>query len=98
MSLQSKGVSRVFSNTAVQKHQFFNAWPSFWLSVIMGEAKMDLCLWSIAGQEQILLTLPVSSRIRFRVSMGINHALHWGSHRYMEHSSLGEKNIFPENH
>ena len=98
MSLQSKGVSRVFSSTAVQKHQFFNAWPSFWLSVIMGEAKMDLCLWSIAGQEKILFTLPVASRIRFRVSMGINHALHWGSHRYMEHSSLGEKNIFPENH
>ena len=25
ISLQSKGLSRVFSNTAVQKHQFFNA-------------------------------------------------------------------------
>ena len=25
MSLQSKGLSRVFSNTTVQKHQFFNA-------------------------------------------------------------------------
>ena len=28
MSLQSKGLSRVFSNTTVQKHQFFNAQPS----------------------------------------------------------------------
>ena len=27
-SLQSKGLSRVFSNTAVQKHQFFSAQPS----------------------------------------------------------------------
>ena len=27
-SLQSKGLSRVFSNTAVQKHQFFGAQPS----------------------------------------------------------------------
>ena len=27
-SLQSKGVSRVFSNTTVQKHQFFGAQPS----------------------------------------------------------------------
>ena len=26
MSLQSKGLSRVFSNTAVQKHQFFSAY------------------------------------------------------------------------
>ena len=28
MSLQSKGLSRVFSKTIVQKHQFFNAQPS----------------------------------------------------------------------
>ena len=30
ISLQSKGLSRVFSNTTVQKHQFFGAQPSFW--------------------------------------------------------------------
>ena len=30
ISLQSKGLSRVFSNTTVQKHQFFNAQPSVW--------------------------------------------------------------------
>ena len=28
ISLQSKGLSRLFSNTTVQKHQFFSAWPS----------------------------------------------------------------------
>ena len=28
LSLQSKGLSRVFSNTTVQKHQFFDAQPS----------------------------------------------------------------------
>ena len=28
--LQSKGLSRVFSNTTVQKHQFFSAQPSLW--------------------------------------------------------------------
>ena len=28
VSLQSKGLSRVFSNTTVQKHQFFGAQPS----------------------------------------------------------------------
>ena len=27
ISLQSKGLSRVFSNTTVQKHQFFSAQP-----------------------------------------------------------------------
>ena len=32
ISLQSKGLSRVFSNTTVQKHQFFGAQPSLWFS------------------------------------------------------------------
>ena len=30
ISLQSKGLSRVFSSTTVQKHQFFEAQPSLW--------------------------------------------------------------------
>ena len=30
ISLLSKGLSRVFSNTIVQKHQFFGAQPSLW--------------------------------------------------------------------
>ena len=30
ISLQSKGLSRVFSKTAVQKHQFFSTQPSLW--------------------------------------------------------------------
>ena len=30
ISLQSKGFSRVFSNTTVQKHQFFGAQPFLW--------------------------------------------------------------------
>ena len=30
ISLLSKGLSRVFSNTTVQKHQFFGAYPSLW--------------------------------------------------------------------
>ena len=29
-SLQSRGLSRVFSSTAVRKHQFFGAQPSLW--------------------------------------------------------------------
>ena len=32
ISLQSKGLSRVFSNTTVQKHQFFCIQPSLWSS------------------------------------------------------------------
>ena len=30
ISLQSKGLSRVFSNTTDRKHQFFGAQPSLW--------------------------------------------------------------------
>ena len=30
ISLLSKGISRVFSNTAIQKHHFFSAQPSLW--------------------------------------------------------------------
>ena len=30
ISLQSKGLSRVFSNTTVPKHQFFSTQPSLW--------------------------------------------------------------------
>ena len=32
ISLQSKGLSRVFSSTIVQKHQFFGLQPSLWSS------------------------------------------------------------------
>ena len=32
ISLQSKGLSRVFSNTTVQKHQVFGAQPSLWFN------------------------------------------------------------------
>ena len=32
ISLQSKGLSGVFSNTTVQKHQFFGVQPSLWSS------------------------------------------------------------------
>ena len=32
ISLQSKGLSRVFSSTTVQKHQFFGAEPCLWSS------------------------------------------------------------------
>ena len=32
ISLQSKGLARVFSNITVQKHRFFSAQPSLWSS------------------------------------------------------------------
>ena len=49
--LQSKGLSRVFSNTIVQKHQFFGAQPSLWFNSFIHTCPpgksialaMDLC-------------------------------------------------------
>ena len=38
IALQSKGLSRVFSNTTVQKHQFFGAQPCLWSSC-------HICTW-----------------------------------------------------
>ena len=35
ITLQSKGLSRVFSNTTVQKHQFFDTQPSLWSSFMV---------------------------------------------------------------
>ena len=38
ISLQSKGLSRVFSNTTFQKHQLFGAQPSIWFG-------SHICTW-----------------------------------------------------
>ena len=38
ISLQSKGPSRVFSNTTVEKHQSFGAQPSYW-------SNSHICTW-----------------------------------------------------
>ena len=46
ISLQSKGLSRVFSNTAVQKHQFFSTQPSL----------VQLSIPSLATGKTIVLT------------------------------------------
>ena len=53
ISLQSKGLWRVFSNTTVQKHQFFSAQPSLWSNSHISTWHwknhsfdyMDLCLY-----------------------------------------------------
>ena len=43
ISLQSKGLSRVFSNTTVQKHQFFGAQPS-------SQSNSHIHTWQIRGK------------------------------------------------
>ena len=43
VSLQSKGLSRVFSSTTVQKHQFFGTQPTLWSS-------FHFCTWVLEKQ------------------------------------------------
>ena len=45
--LQSKGLSRVFSNTTIQKHQFFGTQPSLWYNFHMATGKtIALTIWT----------------------------------------------------
>ena len=54
ISLQFKGLSRVFPNTTVQKHQFFSAQASWWSS-----SHIHTCLW---GKPQPWPDRPLSAK------------------------------------
>ena len=58
ISMQSKGISRVYSNTTVQKHRFFCAQPTLWsnIHIHMTTGKtMDLTRWTFVGKVMSLL-------------------------------------------
>ena len=59
VSLQSKGLSRVFSSTTVQKHQFFGAQPSLWsnshIHTWLLEKTIALTRWTFVGKVISLL-------------------------------------------
>ena len=51
ISLQSKGLSRVFSNTRAQKHQFFSSQPCLWSSSHISLTQtIALTRWTFAGK------------------------------------------------
>ena len=50
ISVLSKGLSRTFSSTTVQKHQFFGAQPSLWSS-------SHICTWLLEKKKNIALTI-----------------------------------------
>ena len=57
-SLLSKGFSRVFSNTTVQKHQFFSARPSLWFSshpCMTTRKPIALTIWTFVRKVMSLL-------------------------------------------
>ena len=59
ISLQSKGRSRVFSNSTVQKHQFFGAQPSLWsnsrIHTWLPEKAIAFTRWIFVGKVMCLL-------------------------------------------
>ena len=59
ISLQSKGLSRVFSNTTVQKHQFFSAQPSLWsnsnIHTWLLEKTVAFTRWTFVSKAKSLL-------------------------------------------
>ena len=58
ISLQSKGLSRVFSNTTVQKHQFFSTQLSLWsnsTSIHDQWKNLALTRWTFVSQVMSLL-------------------------------------------
>ena len=57
ISLQSKGISRVSSSTAVWKHQFFRAQPSLWSNshIHAWLLKIALARWTFVSKVMSLL-------------------------------------------
>ena len=57
--LLSKGLSRIFSSTTVQKHQFFSTHPSLWSSshicLWLLEKIIALTIWTFVGKAMSLL-------------------------------------------
>ena len=50
ISLQPRGLSRVFSNTTVQKHQFFSAQPSLWSISHIHTRLLALTRWTFVSK------------------------------------------------
>ena len=59
ISFLSDGLSRVFSNTTVQKHQFFSTYPSLWFNshihTWLLEKSITLTMWTYVGKVMSLL-------------------------------------------
>ena len=84
ISLQSKGLSRVFSSTTVQKHQFFRAQPSLWSNFHIHswllEKNMALTIWtSVSKVISLLFSMLSRFVIVFLASSkhGCNQSLQW---------------------
>ena len=80
ISLQSKGLSRVFSSTTVRKHKFFGAQPSFMVQLsypYMTTGKtIALTLWTFVGKVMSLLFNMLSRFVSAQMNPGLV-LTHW---------------------
>jgi len=77
ISLKSKGLSRVFSNTTVQKHQFFSAQPSLWSNShpYMTTGKIiALTVWTLVDK---VVSLHFNALSRFVISFPSHTLFHF---------------------
>ena len=69
ISLQSKGLSRVFSSTTVQKHQFFSSQPFFFVQLshlhMTTGKNISLTIWTFIHK---IISLPFNSLSRFVIA------------------------------
>ena len=70
ISLQSKGLSRVFSNTTVQKHQFFGTQPSLW-------SDSHICTWLLEKPQLWLEWTFVSKMMSLLFNTVFSFGLYW---------------------
>ena len=69
ISLQSKGLSRVISNTTVQKHQFFSAQPSLWSKIKSLTVSPSICHEVMGPDAMILVFLMLNFKPAFSLSL-----------------------------
>ena len=80
-SLQSKGLSRVFSNTTIQKHHFFfdaqlkSKELSFIIISFMARGNSALCMRESLKMEHRVLTLSINRNLEISLIRGRNHFL-----------------------
>ena len=68
ISLLSKGLSRVFSNTTCQKHQFFGAQPSLWPNSHITGVDFHFLLQRIFPTQGLNLGLPHCRQMLYHLS------------------------------
>ena len=82
ISLQSKGLSRVFSNPTVQKHQFIGAHPSLWSNChinawLLGKKTITLTIWTFVSKVISLLFNTLSSFVVAFLSKSKHLLISW---------------------